>query len=215
MRDALPIRLRRAPLHERRELGVPFGAVGERRRAPARRRVAEDLPQRRVGLRRVESVDAGTARSSESRRCSTHCRSSTAASVPLMSPTRYGVSGVARSARRHVLESEALFPDDRLRRARSRQTCPGCRSAAGAPRGSSRGWGSCPPASGPAAAVAPDAADTASTRMAGQHRESCPVDVRAWRYVMNVNLASPTASSPAHGQMNDALRGDAFARTRT
>ena len=32
---------------------------------------------------------------------------------------------------------------------------------------------------------------------------------------MKVNFASPTASSPAQGQMNEALRGDALARTRT
>ena len=97
MRHALAVRLRRAPLHERRELRVPLGAVDERLLRGLGRRVAEDLPQRRLGLRRRRGRSAGTARRASSRRCSTHCRSSTAASVPLMSPTRYGVSGVARS----------------------------------------------------------------------------------------------------------------------
>jgi hypothetical protein len=32
---------------------------------------------------------------------------------------------------------------------------------------------------------------------------------------MKVNFARPTASSPVHGQMNDAFRGEALALTRT
>ena len=170
MRDALPIRLRRAPFHERREPGVPFGAVDERRRALGRR-VAEDLPERGVGLRRVEAVDAERQVEREPPLLDAlqqqHRRQRPAHVADQIRRIRRGAH-----ARRDVLESEALFPDDhsvahnRRRHARDAALLPESLEVAledGNAAGQDRRL-----------LLRPDVADTASTR-SGRQRESCPV----------------------------------------
>jgi hypothetical protein len=56
MRDALAVRLRRAPFHERRELRVALGAVDERFFGRLGRRMAQEAAQRRFRLRQRQVV---------------------------------------------------------------------------------------------------------------------------------------------------------------
>ena len=133
MRHALPVRLRRAPLHQRRQVGVALGTVDE---------WLARAGGRSAWLSRPRSVASGSGPTTPKRdsgssrpmcRCSTHCSSSIAASVAAEVADQVRRVRRRALARRRVLETVALFPDDLAVLAARSADMPGmpacCRSA--------------------------------------------------------------------------------------